>query len=76
MWLDDWIEKSMHFVVQRQLTDVSDCKKNNLPAALHVDPQVATYAWSLAKILRHIAADVQGYLQGSDECHGGHFLPS
>ena len=27
MWLDDWSEKSMHFVVQRQLTDVSDSKK-------------------------------------------------
>ena len=34
MWLDNWSEKSMHFVVQRQLTDVSDCKKNNLPQLL------------------------------------------
>ena len=34
MWLDDWSEKSMHFVVQRQLTDVSDCTKNNLPQLL------------------------------------------
>ena len=34
MWLDDWSEKSMLFVVQRQLTDVSDCKKNNLPQLL------------------------------------------
>ena len=34
MWLDDWIEKSMHFVVQRQLTDVSDYKKNNLSQLL------------------------------------------
>ena len=29
MWLDDWSEK-----VQRQLTDVSDCTKNNLPQLL------------------------------------------
>ena len=64
MWLDDWSEKSVHFVVQRQLTDVS-------PAAPHVDPQVATYAWSLAKRLRHIAAHVQGYLQGREICTKG-----
>ena len=52
----------MHVVVQRQLTDVSDSTKNNLPQLLTV-PQIATYAWSLARRLRHIAADVQGYLQ-------------
>ena len=34
MWLNDWSDKSMHFVVQRQLTDVSDFKKNNLPQLL------------------------------------------
>ena len=34
MWLDDWSEKSMHVVVQRQLTDVSDSTKNDLPQLL------------------------------------------
>ena len=34
MRLDGRCKTSMHFVVQRQLTDVSDCKKNNLPQLL------------------------------------------
>ena len=34
MWLDNWSEKSMHVVVQRQLTDVSDSTKSNLPQLL------------------------------------------
>ena len=33
------------------------------PAAPHVGPQVTIYAWSVAKRLRHIAADVQAYLE-------------
>ena len=34
MWRDNWSEKSMHVVVQRQLTDVSDSTKSKIPQLL------------------------------------------